>query len=78
MTVDPETLRALAIERLTTGSGLDTELGLSPDGKRLAFTVESDRVQAWLFPFDSIRGQVTGTGQAVTSPSMEAWQPSLV
>jgi len=50
MTVDPETLRALAIERLTTGSGLDTELGLSADGKRLAFTVELDRVQAWLFP----------------------------
>jgi Tol biopolymer transport system component len=77
MTVDPETLRALAIERLTTGSGLDTELGLSADGKRLAFTVESDRVQAWLFPFDGIRGQLTGTGQAVTSPGMEAWQPSL-
>src|SRR4030095_785254 len=77
MTVDLETWRALAIERLTTGSGLDTELGLSADGKRLAFTVESDRVQAWLFPFDSIRGQLTGTGQAVTSSGMEAWQPSL-
>ena len=35
MTVDPETLRALAIERLTTGSGLDTELALSADGKGL-------------------------------------------
>ena len=77
MTVDPETLQALGIERLTTGSGLDTELGLSADGKKLAFTVESDRVQAWLFPFDGLRGQLTGTGQAVTSPGMEAWQPSL-
>jgi Tol biopolymer transport system component/DNA-binding winged helix-turn-helix (wHTH) protein len=77
MTVDPETLRALAIERLTTGAGLDTELALSADGKRLAFTVESEQVQAWLFPFDATRGRVTGTGQAVTSPGMEAWQPTL-
>ena len=77
MTVDPETLRALAIERLTTGSGLDTELALSADGKRLAFTAESDQVQAWLFPFDATRGRVTGTGRAVTSPGMEAWDTSL-
>jgi len=77
MTVDPETLRVVAIERLTTGAGLDTELALSPDGKRLAFTVESEQVQAWLFPFDATRGRVTGTGQAVTSPGMEAWQPTL-
>jgi Tol biopolymer transport system component len=77
LTVDPETLRILAIERVTTGSGLDTELALSADGKRLAFTVESERVQAWLFPFDATRGRVTGSGQAVTSPGIEAWQPTL-
>jgi len=35
MTVDPETLRALAIERLTTGSGPDTELALSADERGL-------------------------------------------
>ena len=29
MSVDPQTLRAGAIERLTTGPGLDTELSLS-------------------------------------------------
>jgi Tol biopolymer transport system component len=77
MTVDPETLRALAIERLTTGSGLDTELALSPDGKRLAFTMESERLQAWFFPFDGTRGRVTGNGQSMTSPAMEAWHTSL-
>jgi Tol biopolymer transport system component/DNA-binding winged helix-turn-helix (wHTH) protein len=77
LTVDPETLRILAIERVTTGSGLDTELALSADGKRLAFTVESEQVQAWLFPFDATRGRVTGSGQAVTSPGIEAWQPTL-
>ena len=32
MTVDPETLRATAIERLTTGSGPDTELESPPMG----------------------------------------------
>jgi Tol biopolymer transport system component/DNA-binding winged helix-turn-helix (wHTH) protein len=77
MTVDPETLRALAIERLTTGSGLDTEFALSADGRKIAFTVESDQVQAWLFPFDATRGRLTGIGRAVTSPGMEAAQPSL-
>ena len=77
MTVDPETLRALAIERLTTGSGLDTEFALSADGSKIAFTAESDQVQAWLFPFDATRGRLTGSGRAVTSPGMEASQPSL-
>ena len=77
MTVDPETLRALAIERLTTGSGLDTEFALSADGRKIAFTAESDQVQAWLFPFDATRGRLTGIGRAVTSPGMEAAQPSL-
>ncbi len=77
LTVDPETLRILAIERVTTGSGLDTELALSADGKRLAFTVESEQVQVWLFPFDATHGRVTGSGQAVTSPGIEAWQPTL-
>jgi Tol biopolymer transport system component len=75
--VDPDTLRILAIERLTTGAGLDTELALSADGKRLAFTVESEQVQAWMFPFDATRGRVTGSGQALTPPGVEAWQPTL-
>jgi Tol biopolymer transport system component/DNA-binding winged helix-turn-helix (wHTH) protein len=77
MSVDPKTLRAYAIERLTTGSGLDTELGLSSDGRKTAFTVEVDQVQAWVFPFDASRGRVAGIGRAVTSPGMEAWQPNL-
>jgi Tol biopolymer transport system component/DNA-binding winged helix-turn-helix (wHTH) protein len=77
MSVDPKTLRAIAIERLTTGPGLDTELALSPDGKRLAYTVESQRVRAWLFPFESAAGRITGAGQAVTSPGMSAWAHSL-
>jgi Tol biopolymer transport system component/DNA-binding winged helix-turn-helix (wHTH) protein len=77
MSVDPQTLRAGAIERLTTGPGLDTELSLSPDGKKLAFTSESRRIRAWLFPFDATLGRVSGSGYAVTSPGMDAWLPSL-
>ena len=77
MSVDPETLRAGAIERLTTGPGLDTELSLSADGKKLAFTDESRRIRAWLFPFDATRGRVSGSGHAVTSPGTDAWLPSL-
>ena len=70
MTVDPDTLQATAIERLTTGPGLDTEFAVSADG-RMAFTVEAQHIRAWLFPFDATRGRVTGAGQAVTSPGVE-------
>lgn len=77
MSVDPKTLKAYAIERLTVGSGLDSDFALSADGKRIAFTVEADRVQAWVFPFDAVHGRLTGTGAAVTSPAEEAWQPNL-
>ena len=77
MKVDSETLQALSIERLTTGPGIDTDLALSADAKRLAFTVESDQVQIWLFPFDGVRGQLKGTGYPLTSAAMEAGGPNL-
>ena len=77
MSVDPQTLRAGAIERLTTGPGFDTELSLSADGKKLAFTGESRRIRAWVFPFDATQGRVSGSGHAVTSPGTDAWLPSL-
>ena len=77
MSVDPQTLRAIAIERMTTGTGFDSELSLSPDGKKLAFTGGSSQIRAWVFPFDATRGQVAGPGQAVTSPGVEAWRPTL-
>jgi Tol biopolymer transport system component/DNA-binding winged helix-turn-helix (wHTH) protein len=77
MSVDPQTLRATAIEPMTMGTGFDTELSLSSDGKKMAFTGGSYQVRAWLLPFDATRGQVAGAGQAVTSPGVEAWRPSL-
>lgn len=77
MTVDPKTLQAIAIERVTTGSGLDTEFSLSPDGKKLAFTSKAESIRAWMFPFDATRGQVTGSGRAVTTPGTVALRPVL-
>jgi serine/threonine protein kinase/Tol biopolymer transport system component len=77
LNVDPQTLRGIGIERLTTGTGFDTEFSLSPKGERLAFTGESQQIRAWMFPFDSTRGQVRGPGKAVTSPGTEAWESSI-
>ncbi|HYK34452.1 winged helix-turn-helix domain-containing protein [Alloacidobacterium sp.] len=77
MTVDPVTLQATRVERLTTSPGLDAELSISPDGSRLAFTSERQQVRAWVFPFDANHGQVTGPGQPVTSPGIEAWSLNL-
>jgi Tol biopolymer transport system component/DNA-binding winged helix-turn-helix (wHTH) protein len=77
MTVDPQTLRAISIERVTTGPGRDTEFSLSPDGKRLAFTDQSQHIRAWLFPFDATQGRVTGPGRPITSSGVEAWLHNL-
>ena len=68
MSVDRATLRGTGIERLTTGSGADTELALSPDGAKLAFTSEVVHVAAWLFPFDASSGRLTGPSTAISAP----------
>jgi Tol biopolymer transport system component len=77
MKVDPQTLQATSIERVTTGTDLISDLSLSPDGRKIAFASESGRVQAWMFPFDAKRGRVSGSGKAITSPGLEAWETSL-
>ena len=77
MTIDPETLRATAIERLTTGPGPDTEIAVSPDGRRLAFTAKSEHIRSWLFPFDATSGRTGGNGKPITSPGMTSIDASL-
>jgi Tol biopolymer transport system component len=50
LAIEPETLRATGIERLTTGSGPDVDLAVSKDGRRLALsnTMRKDlRSKAW-------------------------------
>ena len=80
MIVDPNTLAGTAIERLTTGSGLDTQLAVSADETKLAFTGETRQIRAWLFPFDASRGRIflanpsppsAGTTNRPPSPSSE-------
>jgi Tol biopolymer transport system component len=77
MTVEPKTLKVIALERLTTGSDLDADLSLSRDGRNLAFTAKSSLVRAWLFPFDGNHGELSGPGQAVTSAGIETWLVAL-
>ena len=77
ITIDADTLRATGIERLTAGPGPDTGAMASPDGKRLAFTAQSERTRSLLFAFDSNRGHISGSGQAVTSTGMTAFEESL-
>jgi Tol biopolymer transport system component/DNA-binding winged helix-turn-helix (wHTH) protein len=77
LVMDPETLRATAIERLTTGAGPDTEVAVSRDGTRLAFTAKSEHVRTWLFPFDLSRSRLSGQGEPVTSSGGRAVVPTL-
>ena len=76
--VEPSALRWIGgPERLTTGTGLDTDLALSPDGKRLAFTARTERTRLWSLPFDAAAGRVKGAGQPVTPAGVDASFPDL-
>lgn len=78
LTLDPETLRIIGgPERLTTGPGADTDIVLSPDGKKLAFTSRTENARIWLFPFDAANGRIRGQGQPVTAEGINAWDPDL-
>jgi len=78
VTLDPETLRVVAgPERLTTGSGPDTDPALSLSGKKLAFTARKETTRIWSVPFDANRGQIRGKGEPVTAAGMDAFQPHL-
>jgi Tol biopolymer transport system component/DNA-binding winged helix-turn-helix (wHTH) protein len=77
LTIEPETFRATAIERLTTGSGPDVGLAVSRDGRRLAFTAKSQQIRNWLFPFDATTGRITDKGQAITAAGRTAFGPNL-
>ena len=77
MKVDPETLRATEVDRLTTGPGPDARVAVSSDGRRLAYTAKSQRIRSWLFPFDATTGQIRGKGDAITSPGRMSLDPVL-
>ena len=76
--VDPRTLRWMGgPERLTTGAGIETEMGLSPDGTKLAFTIRNERIRLWSMPLDAAAGRLTGDGRPITAPGMDAILPDL-
>jgi Tol biopolymer transport system component len=77
MSISAATLSGTAVERLTTGAGPDTQAAISPDRKRLAFTIGAQHIRSWLFPFNATTGQITGSGQAIPSPGSWAFEHSL-
>lgn len=76
--VDPRTLRWTdGPERLTTGAGKDTDIAVSSDGRKLAFSIRSETSRLWALPFDTVGGRVTGAGHPITVAGMDALQPGL-
>ncbi|PWT91883.1 MAG: hypothetical protein C5B55_07340 [Blastocatellia bacterium] len=76
--VDPQSLRWTdGPERLTTGAGEDTDIAISSDGRKLAFSIRSERSRLWTLPFDPHAGRVTGAAQPLTVPGMDTLQPGL-
>ncbi len=63
--------------RLTTGPGADSSMAVSGDGKKLAFTVRTERTRIWSLPFNPIGGRVVGKGQPITALGMDASGPAL-
>ena len=76
--IEPQSLRWIAgPARLTTSAGLDTDIALSPDGNKLAFTARTEQSRIWSIPFDAAIGRTTGPGQPVTAASADAVMPAL-
>jgi len=77
MTIDPGSLRATALDRLTTGPGPDVGVAISHDGKRLAFTAKLQSRRTRLFPFDASKHRLNGEGQPITAAGRAAAFPQL-
>jgi Tol biopolymer transport system component len=71
--VDPATLRYTSLPvRLTTGSGQDGELAVSPDGQRVAFVTSEEVARLWSIPFDSATRRELGGATPLTPPNTAA------
>ena len=76
--VDPKASRLIGgPERLTVGAGRDSDVVVSPDGKKLAFTIRTSNTRLWSFPFDATTGQATGQGQSITAADMDVFAPDI-
>ncbi len=67
------------LQQLTTGAGQDVEVTLSPDGRRLAFTILKQNASLWRLPIDPATGRPTGRPEKVVATTREdsrgAWSP---
>src|SRR5262245_964035 len=76
--VDPQSLRWISgPERLTTGAGPESNLAISPDGRKLAFTARAEQTRIWSLPFDASAGRIKGEGRPLTGAGVKAVFPSL-
>jgi Tol biopolymer transport system component len=55
--------------RLTTGTGQETDVAVSPDGTAIVFTASSSRTRLWAFPLDGSTGAVVGEPSPITQGS---------
>jgi Tol biopolymer transport system component len=68
--VDPSTLKAGSLERLTGGAGQDTRMAIARDGKKVAFTTKAEAIRLWSYRLDAVTGRILGAGEPVTDPTM--------
>lgn len=72
ITADPSTGRLTdGPVRLTTGTGQETGIALSPDGKRILFTSSTSRTRLWSFPLDGRTGRIAGEPRPITGGGTE-------
>ena len=76
MQVDPDTLKAVSLERVTNGTEVASDSALSADENKLVFTSKQETVRAWILP---LKGLAAGhsDAQPVTPAGMEAWEGDL-
>jgi Tol biopolymer transport system component/DNA-binding winged helix-turn-helix (wHTH) protein len=66
--VDASTLRwKRAPQRLTADASDEGDITLSPDGRRLAFTVRAEQTRVWSLDFNPQLGRLTGHMQPLTA-----------
>ena len=66
-------------QQVTTGAGQDVDSAISPDGKRLAFSILKLNADLWKMPVDPVTGRPAGTAEEVVATTREdsrgSWSP---
>jgi Tol biopolymer transport system component len=75
--VDAQSLAWLGAERLTTGPARDIDVAVSPDGRHLAFTSETELTRLWRFPLQANEGRIAHQGIPVTDETASIGQSAL-